>query len=353
MKRHGPSCGCAATRRGFLAVAAGAAFVGGTALAASAERGLIDVHHHVVPPFWFDEVKDHIAAQGGGRIVPNWYGWSPEKSLAEMDQAGVETAMLSVSAPGVWFGDDAKGRSLTRRCNEYIADLVQKHPGRFGMLAAVPLPDREGSLAEIAYAFDVLKADGVGLFTSYGDRYPGDAAFAAVFDALNARRAVVYFHPTAPGCCTAIKDDAPPFLVEFTQDTNRAILSLMYSGSLPRLRDTRFIFSHAGGTIPMLAGRIAELAPSVPALVAKTPNGVEYELRRLHYEVANSANRPAIAALTSLVPDTQTLFGSDFPLVPLGVTAGGLSRVGLTRPQLDALGHGNARRLFPRLSRGR
>jgi predicted TIM-barrel fold metal-dependent hydrolase len=103
----------------------------------------------------------------------------------------------------------------------------------------------------------------------------------------------------------------------------------------------------------MLAGRIEELAPSVPALAAKTPNGPEYELKRLHYEIANSANRPAIAALTALVPPTQILFGSDFPLVPLPVTAGGLTKVGLAPDALAALARGNALRLFPRLNQGR
>lgn len=348
---HEPSCTCGVSRRGFLSHAAGAASLAAfPSMAATAPvRGLIDVHHHVVPPFWFDEVKDHISAQGGGRIVPHWYGWTPERALAEMDGTGVATAMLSISSPGVWFGDAARSRSLSRRCNDYMAGLVRDHPGRFGFFAAIPLPDPEGAIAEIDYAFDVLKADGVGLLTSYGDKWPGDPAFARVLDALNARKAVVYVHPASPACCSALMPYVPPFLIEFTQDTNRAILSLMYSGSLARLADTRFIFSHAGGSIPTLAGRIAQLAPSVPALTARTPHGSDYELKKLYYEIANSANRPAIAALTSLVPDSQLLFGSDFPLVPLPATADGLTKVGLTPAQLRALGHENARRLFPRL----
>lgn len=350
-----PACGCGGTlsRRSLLGALAAMPATGAAMGAQAGEGpGKVDVHHHVIPPFWFEEVKEHIAAQGGGRIVPNWYGWSPERALREMDGAGVATAMLSISAPGVWFGDSAAARSLSRRSNDYMAGLVRRRPDRFGLLAALPYPDMEGSLAEIAYAFDELKADGVGLFTSYGDKWLGDPAFWPVLDELNRRKAVVYVHPASPQCCTRLMPYVPPFLTEFTQDTNRAILSLIYSGALKRVPDIRFIFSHAGGTIPMLAGRISQLAPSVPALQEKTPDGVEEALRGLYFEVANSANRPAIAALTSLAPDSQLLFGSDFPLVALPATADGIGKVGLGPAQLRALEYGNARRLFPRLRRG-
>jgi len=154
-------------------------------------------------------------------------------------------------------------------------------------------------------------------------------------------------HPASPACCSNLMSYVPPFLAEYTQDTNRAILSLMYSGSLARLRDTRFIFSHAGGTIPMLAGRITQVG-NIPGLREKVPEGVQYELGRLYYEIANSANLPAFAALTSLVPMSQIMFGSDFPLVPIAVTAGGLDGLGLSAADLKALRLDNAAALLPR-----
>ena len=336
------------TRRALLGSLAAASVYARIAAAQSTPNpaGLVDVHHHFIPPFWFDEVKDHISRQGGGRIVPNWYGWSEERALERMDETGVATAIVSISAPGVWFGDVTQGRRLSRETSLFAAQMRQRHPKRFGFFAALPLPDIEGSLREIEYAFDQLHANGVVLMTSYGDRWLGDPSFDPVMQELDRRGAIVYVHPGSPACCSQLMSYVPPFLTEFTQDTNRTITSLMFSGQLVRRRAIRFIFSHAGGTIPMLAGRISQLSTSVPQLAAAVPDGVEAELRRLYYEVANSANRPAIAALLSLVPATQVMFGSDFPLVPIAATQAKLSGLGMSESDLASLSRGTAAKLF-------
>ena len=336
------------TRRALLGSLAAASVYARIAAAQSTPNpaGLVDVHHHFIPPFWFDEVKDHISRQGGGRIVPNWYGWSQERALERMDETGVATAIVSISAPGVWFGDVTQGRRLSRETSLFAAQMRQRHPKRFGFFAALPLPDIEGSLREIEYAFDQLHANGVVLMTSCGDRWLGDPSFDPVMQELDRRGAIVYVHPGSPACCSQLMSYVPPFLTEFTQDTNRTITSLMFSGQLVRRRAIRFVFSHAGGTIPMLAGRISQLSTSVPQLAAAVPDGVEAELRRLYYEVANSANRPAIAALLSLVPATQVMFGSDFPLVPIAATQAKLSGLGLSESDLASLSRGTAAKLF-------
>lgn len=324
---------------GVSALIPGRMSVAESAAVAPVRPRFIDVHHHVGPSFFRDAVR--VAA-------PEWSGWSPQRALAEMDQNGIATAILSYTQPGVWLGDVQQSASLARRCNEYAAQLVRDNPGRFGFFGALPLPDTDGSLREIEYAFGTLKADGIGLMTSYDDKWLGDAAFARVFDELNRRHAAVYVHPTAPVCCGNLMSYVPPNLTEFIQDTNRAITSVMYSGSLGRLRDIRFVFSHAGGTIPMLAGRMTQIGVRTPQLAAMIPNGVEYELKRFFYEVANSATRPAIAALTSIVPISQIMFGSDYPIFPISMTAGGLSQVGLSDADLRAIERDNAITLFPR-----
>jgi len=320
-----------------------------TPIAIDAKPNLIDVHHHILPPAYMAVARERVIAQGQGYLPEPVLKWTPDNSLFEMDQNGVATAIVSISTPGIWFENVMAARTLARQCNEYSARLVSDHPERFGFFAAVPLPDTEGSLREIAYALDVLKADGIGLMTSYGDKWPGDPAYVHVFEELNRRKAVVYVHPTAPNCCRDLVPHVPYVMTELPHDTTRAVTSLLFSGSFARFRNIRFIFSHAGGTLPMVAGRIARQGSAVKELSEKVPNGVEYELKRLYYEIAGSANRPAMSALMNLVPMTQIVFGSDYPWGRTSANADGLNNLGLADADLRAIERQNAVALFPRL----
>ena len=307
----------------------------------------IDVHHHVTPPVWMREARDQIAATN--RNLSPIADWSVQRSLDEMDKNGVRSAVVSVTNPGIWFGDAAAARKLSRGCNEYLARLVADHPQRFGAFATLPLPDTEGSLAEIAYGFDVLKADGIGLMTSYDDKWPGDEAFAPVFAELNRRKAVVYFHPTSTSCCSAHIPDVSLSVIEFPIDTTRAVTSLLFSGSLARYPDIRWIFSHGGAAVPSLAHRMARIMESQPRLASRIPNGAIHELKRLFYDTALSANPVTMAALLKLVTATQIVFGTDYPLQPSEGAVQGLAELGLSAADLRAIEAGNAGRLLPRL----
>jgi len=181
----------------------------------AAKRSLIDVHHHIVPPFYLSENRDRIVAAGGGRINPAYLSWTPEQSLAAMDKHGVATAVLSLSTAAYWFGDREAAVRTARRVNEYAADLVRSHPGRFGFFAIIPLPDTEASLREIEYAYSVLKADGIGLVTSYDDKWLGHPDYQPVFGELNRRKAVVFVHPTTPLCCRTLLPDVSPYSLKF------------------------------------------------------------------------------------------------------------------------------------------
>jgi predicted TIM-barrel fold metal-dependent hydrolase len=336
---------------GLAATGVAAAISASSISPARAEaRRLIDVHSHIAPPFYVAENRDRIAGSPGGQVTRAWLEWSPQRSLAAMDEHGVETSMLSLSTPGIWFGNAEEARATARRVNEYGAELMRGHPRRFGLFAAIPLPDTEGSLREIEYALDVLKADGIGLLTSYGDKWLGDPAYAGVFEELNRRKALVFVHPTAPNCCRALVPGISPIMTEVPHDTTRTITSLLFSGILTRLKDIRFIFCHAGGTLPMVAGRMTSYAPKNLAEVL--PQGVEYELKRHYYDIAVSGYRPAVAALAGLIPISQILFGSDFPYRALGESADTLQQLGLSESDLAAIGRGNALGLLPRLKAG-
>ncbi len=251
-----------------------------------AKSSLIDVHHHFVPPFYLSENRDRIAASGGGRINPAWLSWAPEQAIAAMDKQGVATALLSLTTPGVWFGDPQAAAQTARRANEYAAGLVRSYPGRFGLFAVIPLPDTEVSLREIEYAINVLKADGIGLLTSYGEKWLGDSVYQPVFEELNRRKAVVFVHPTTPLCCRTLLPDVSPIVVEIPQDTTRAVTNLLFTGTFARFKDIHFIFTHAGGNVPMVLGRMHQYAPQ--NIAEKAPNGIEYELKRLYYDIAGT-----------------------------------------------------------------
>lgn len=315
--------------------------------AAHERDGLIDVHHHHIPPFYLEEYRERIAGSRGGKISPAWLSWSPEKAIQAMDAANVAMAVLSLSSPGVWFGDQVAAARTARQVNEYAAGLGKIYKGRFGFFAAVPLPDQEASLKEIAYALDVLKADGIGLLTSYGDKWLGNPAYELVFAELNRRKAVVFVHPTTPLCCRTLLPDVAPLVAEVPQDTARTITNLLFTGTFSRYRDIKFIFTHAGGNMPMALGRMKQYGPA--NLKELAPNGIEQELSRHYYDLAGTANKPAVAAITSIVPMSQILMGSDNPYVPLGETAQGLQSLGLSSADLRAIRRENALALLPAL----
>jgi predicted TIM-barrel fold metal-dependent hydrolase len=223
--------------------------------------------------------------------------------------------------------------------------MVADHRGRFGFFAAIPLPDVEGSLREIEYGLDTLKADGIGLMTSFAGKYLGDPAFAPVFDELNRRKAIVYTHPTQPQCCVGLVRGVPASTIEYATDSTRTIASLLFSGTAARTKDIRFIFSHGGGTVPFLVGRFERLADEKK----NVPNGVRPELARFYYEIAQANHPGALAALINLVPISQVLFGSDYPLRPISEAVLGVSKYSFSDVERRAIERENALRLVPRL----
>jgi predicted TIM-barrel fold metal-dependent hydrolase len=306
----------------------------------------IDVHHHHTPP-------PYVAAVTAQDIPGPVRDWTPEKSLADMDRAGVATALTSITTPALRFLDEANARMVARECNEYTARLVADSGGRFGMFAAMPMPHVEGTLKEIAYALDTLGADGIGLLTSYGDKWLGDPVFTPVLEELNRRRAVVYTHPTTANCCGNLIPDVPESVIEWGTDTTRTIASLVFSGAAARFRDVTLIFSHGGGTLPFLTERFVRLPLINKSLAARVPNGVEHELRRFYYDTAQAAHPYALASLTQLVSASQIVFGSDFPYRNAAEHVKGLADFGFSAEDLKRIERDNAVRLLPRLAAGR
>ena len=357
------ACGCDNTlsltngglsRRKFMASAAGAATFAATgfgragqALAQSADTKpyRIDVHHHLSPPTY---IQASVSNNFGDGLLR---GWTVEKSLADMDQAGIAVSMLSVTQPGVNFTSGEAARTLVRECNEYNAKLIADHPGRFGGWAMLPLTDTEGSLKEIAYALDTLKLDGIGLMTNYRDKWLGHPSFLPVMEELNRRKCVVYTHPSTADCCVNLLPNEPPTLVEWGTDTTRTIGDIVFSGNAQKFRDIKWIFSHAGGTMPFLIERFIR-QPIIEAKYKEmVPDGTLAELTRFYYDTAQTSNKASMSALTAIIPTSQIVFGTDFPYRTSIDHVTALRDCGVfSEAQLADIERGNALKLLPRLA---
>jgi predicted TIM-barrel fold metal-dependent hydrolase len=296
----------------------------------------IDVHHHLFPPAFIAKLieQEHYLARGVARH------WTPQVSIEDMDSAGVATAITSITAPGfAMVGPDVIFK-INRECNDYAARMVADHPRRFGFFASLPLPDVDASLKEIAYALDVLKADGIGFLTSYRDKWLGDPAFAPVMDELDRRKALAYVHPTAPDCCRNLLPGIPDWVIEFPADTTRTVASLLFSGTVARCRGIRFIFAHVGGILPLVTEHLVRAAQF----------DVRSELRRFHYDTALRAHPTGLSSALQMVGVSQLLFGTDAPLRKSQAQVEGLRAYGFSESDLRKIDYENARRLLPRFN---
>ena len=309
-----------------------------------AQPGLIDVHHHFIPDAYRAAVDRNGGPPDGVARVPDW---SEDEAVRFLDATGIETAYLSISSPGVLLeGSDAT--DLARNVNDTAADLIARHPGRFGAFAALPLPDVDASLAEVGRALDDLRLNGIGLLTHHGDVYLGDTSLDPVFDELNRRRAAVFIHPTTPLCCEAAFLDVPRPVVEFIFDTARAVMNLIFSGTVDRCPDISWIIPHGGGALPALSARLDAVHLMAPGRSAANELAASY-LRRFYYDLAGPRSEDALRALLGIADPARLLYGSDWPFTPEPGVARMLSDLQATSvlgPDPTDLLNDNARRLL-------
>jgi len=347
-------------RRNFLSGAAafGAMTLSGSALGADnvvtpKRTRYIDVHHHFMTPRSVEETRDRFMVEVTGMERPQSaiLEWTVEKSLAEMDKAGVETAMLSLNSPGLFAKTQGGNRALARHVNEYAARVQADYPGRFGHFASLPLADTEGALREVAHALDALKADGFVVRTSDEDRWHGDPSYWPVYEELNRRKAVLFVHPASALCCQKMNVAHPPALIEYPFDTTRAIMNWIFSGAAAKFPDSRLIYKHGGGSTLMVQDRLEAVARIRPDLGERLPQGKDVmEVIRSHfYDTALVYNKTAFAAMREGLPLSQILYGSDVPYRQMGPEVAALRQLVSSAEEFRAIERDNAVALFPRL----
>jgi predicted TIM-barrel fold metal-dependent hydrolase len=270
----------------------------------------IDTHQHIVPEV-YKSALERIGVHGSGNNP--WPKWRVSRTLEVMDRQGIAASVTAISSPGVYFGDVPFAVRLARECNEYSAKLLSEHGARFGALAVMPLPDVQAALKELAYALDTLKLDGISLLTHVGESYLGQPGFEEFYAELDRRHAVVFVHPVRPPSQGMPKYGFPDAVVELNTDTTRAIANVLYQGIPERFPGIRFIFSHAGGTVPMLLYRLRNML-TLPAVAERMPKGLDAYLKKFYYDVAQSCTPTALRALQDIADPSRILLGSDYPL---------------------------------------
>jgi predicted TIM-barrel fold metal-dependent hydrolase len=310
----------------------------------------IDFHFHLIPQFYQDAVYE----AGTGPLIGRYPDWSPERALELMDAHSIEVALTSLAQPGVQFGDRARARALARRCNDYAAELNVRWPKRFGAFAVVPMWDIGDAIAEVGYALDVLKHQGVCLFASYGVRFLGDPYFDPLLEELDRRQAVVFVHPAFHPSSRKLALPWPGFMMEYLFDTTRAAVNLVFSGATERFRRIRFVLAHAGGLVPYFAWRLSVSPMIDPRLPQLPPEQIFARLGHFWYDTALCPTPETMASLASVARPEQVVFGTDWPFANAKVVAAAFKTsataalpAGLQRGAID---RANALSLFPQFA---
>ncbi len=355
---HHSACGCGhdssgpvvLSRRGLLAgaaalgvIAVAGAGIGGRSIAHGAATR-IDVHFHVTPPVWPVELKE---AKKGNPPLGNW---SQQKSLDDMDKAGIATSLTSPTTPQLGFLDKDTAAKVSRESNEWAKKLESDHKGRFGTFAMLPLPHVDESLKAIEYAFDTLKVDGVGIMTGYGRKWLGDKTFDPAWAELNRRRATVYTYPTGANCCqNLMMPEVSESAIEYDTNSTRSLAQLIFTGATQSYRDINWIWSHVGGAQTAFAERLLIQMTSVPPYKDKFKRvSVQAEPNRFYCDTAQVSGAGTLLALAKLLPVSQIVHGTDCPH-PKGLDHMTGVSAAFTGAELAAVERGNALRLVPRL----
>lgn len=308
----------------------------------------IDIHHHILPARY----KKYLERLGidsiGGAAIPDW---TLRASLDMLDRSGIDAAALSVSSPGAYSEDAATAVELAGICNDELLQAVSERPDRFAAFTVLPMPHIDASLQVLQQC---AQFDGVGLISSYGNKYLGDPAFIPIFEELDRRQAVVFIHPTIGPGSLSFDIGVLPAAVEFTFDTTRTVLSLLRGGIFHRYPAIKFVLAHNGGTIPFLAGRIASLLERRLPYETFAPRGVAHYLKQLYYECTTSTSDATLQCVQAFAGSSQILFGTDYPFAPEAVGVKGKQDLAafsnFDEQDRRKIACENAARLLPRLA---
>src|SRR5712675_2698217 len=309
---------------------------------------IIDVHSHPILPY------GQGAPVGPGQKQPDW---SVESAISYMDEHDISACVLS-DPDSANHATGQEARDIARRVNETLADIVSRHPGRFGAVATLPGRDADAAVTEIVYALDILKMDGASTSTSISDVYLGEPQFDPWFEELNRRRVTLFVHPTFTKATQRLLIGLNPSVLEFMFDTTRMIANMVATGAKKRFSNIKIISTHGGGTIPYLVNRIQVLEHTfgvAPGRLELSPEEVREGIASFYYDLTAATSEAQLGAILKLVPASQLLMGLDLPFMPKSSFAPAIADVGrysaFSEADLRSISYANAFRLYPELAK--
>ena len=307
---------------------------------------IIDVHSHPILPY------GQGAPVGPGQKQPDW---SVESAISYMDKHHISACVLS-DPDSANHATGQEARDIARRINETLADIVSRHPGRFGAVATLPGQDADGAVTEIVYALDILKMDGVSTSTSISDVYLGEPQFDPWLEELNRRGVTLFVHPTFTKATQTLLIGLNPSVLEFMFDTTRMIANMVATGAKKRFSNIKIISTHGGGTIPYLVNRIQMLEHAFGVGTGRlelSPEEVREGIASFYYDLTAATSEAQLGAILKLVPLSQLVMGLDYPLMPKSTFAPAIADIGcysaFNKTDLQGLSYDNAGRLYPAL----
>ena len=282
-------------------------------------QGVIDVHSHIITPEFVYSLKNEGRLLDEGFPLPKY---NVENHLKWMDEAGIETSVLTLAAP------QPSSAEVVRQTNEDAARIKKEHPDRFLFCAALPLPDVNAAIREAIYSLDTLKADGIKLATNIGGQYLGAPELDTLFSVLNERKAVVILHPHRPEPVNKqVMQQTPLAMQEYLSETTRAVSNMISRNLLARYNNIKVVVPHCGAYLPLAIPRMKSLTPVMQA--NKMVGEIDYEanLRALYYDLAGAHSPEVIRMLLTITTPDHLLYGSDYPYVAPQVLKQSLARM--------------------------
>ena len=282
-------------------------------------QGVMDVHSHLITPEFASSLEKEGRLMDEGFPLPKYDVYN---HLKWMDEAGVETSVLTLAAP------QPTSAQTVRQTNEAAARIKKEHPERFMFCAALPLPDVSKAIEEAKYALDVLKADGIKLATNVDGQYLGAPELDTLFSVLNERKAVVILHPHRPEPVNKqVMQQTPLAMQEYLSETTRAVSNMISRNVLARYNNIKVIVPHCGAYLPLAIPRMKSLTPVMQT--NKMVGEIDYEanLRTLYSDLAGAHSPEVIRMLLTITTPDHLLYGSDYPYVAPQVLTQSLARM--------------------------